>query len=238
MVKTWAEKNLRNLKRLHNAGIPCPTPHILKSHVLVMEFLGKEGWCAPRLKEAKLSPEEWMECYITLVMDMRKMYQVCSLVHGDLSGTTSLVRESRAYHRCLYSEQSHPFSNEFLRKDVNNVTTFFRKNGIVVLSNYDLYTFITEKDLGAAMRVDYPRATKGKEVCEDADVGDEAYERHILGMMLESTTEDVEWAVEELPEGATKAGLDTTTITEDFAKGEGFLHICADVIKRDYKSIS
>ena len=36
---------MRNLKRLHSAGIPCPEPHLLKSHVLVMEFLGNSGGC-------------------------------------------------------------------------------------------------------------------------------------------------------------------------------------------------
>ena len=41
MVKTWAEKEMRNLKRLHVAKVPCPEPFLLKSHVLIMEFLGK-----------------------------------------------------------------------------------------------------------------------------------------------------------------------------------------------------
>ena len=58
MVKTWAEKEMRNLKRLVSANVPCPTPHLLKSHVLVMDFLGKDGWCAPRLKEATLNAEQ------------------------------------------------------------------------------------------------------------------------------------------------------------------------------------
>ena len=48
MVKTWAEKEMRNLKRLHAAGIPCPEPHLLKSHVLIMEFLGEGKWKFPQ----------------------------------------------------------------------------------------------------------------------------------------------------------------------------------------------
>jgi RIO kinase 1 len=43
MVKMWAEKELRNLKRLVAAGIPCPTPLLLKSHVLMMTFIGTDG---------------------------------------------------------------------------------------------------------------------------------------------------------------------------------------------------
>jgi RIO kinase 1 len=36
------EKEMRNLKRLCTAGIPSPIPHLLKAHVLVMDFLGKK----------------------------------------------------------------------------------------------------------------------------------------------------------------------------------------------------
>jgi RIO kinase 1 len=50
MVKMWAEKEMRNLKRLFSAGINCPEPLYLKMHVLVMAFLGsKEGWCVTLL---------------------------------------------------------------------------------------------------------------------------------------------------------------------------------------------
>lgn len=50
MVRTWAEKELRNLRRLHDAGIACPQPILLRSHVLLMQFIGKRGWCAlPRI---------------------------------------------------------------------------------------------------------------------------------------------------------------------------------------------
>jgi RIO kinase 1 len=46
MVKMWAEKEMRNLKRIYSAGIPSPEPLYLKLHVLVMAFLGdQKGWC-------------------------------------------------------------------------------------------------------------------------------------------------------------------------------------------------
>ena len=44
MVKTWAEKEMRNLKRLQAAGIRCPHPCLLKQHVLIMDFLGNDGY--------------------------------------------------------------------------------------------------------------------------------------------------------------------------------------------------
>jgi RIO-like serine/threonine protein kinase len=50
MVKTWAEKEMRNLARLRAAGIPAPAPLLLRMHVLVMDFIGDDGVAAPRLK--------------------------------------------------------------------------------------------------------------------------------------------------------------------------------------------
>lgn len=40
MVKVWAEKELRNLRRLEQAGIRAPRVIEGKENVLVMEFLG------------------------------------------------------------------------------------------------------------------------------------------------------------------------------------------------------
>lgn len=41
---------MRNLGRLRNAGIKAPEPLLLRSHVLVMEFIGTDSVAAPRLK--------------------------------------------------------------------------------------------------------------------------------------------------------------------------------------------
>ena len=85
MVKLWAEKELRNLRRLHSAGLRCPLPLVLRQHVLVMEFLGKDGWPSPRLKDAELSAAQLRRCYCECVGMMRQMHHICGLVHGDLS---------------------------------------------------------------------------------------------------------------------------------------------------------
>ena len=149
MVKTWAEKEMRNLKRLSSAGIPCPTPHLLKSHVLVMDFLGKDGWCAERLKEVDLTPEQTVDTYITICVDVRRMYHECNLVHGDLSEYNLLWHEGRAKIIDVSQsvEQAHPYASDFLRKDISNVTDFFRKKGMYVLSNFELFRYVTTKDL-------------------------------------------------------------------------------------------
>jgi RIO kinase 1 len=55
MVTMWAEKEMRNLARLKAAGLCCPAPLHLRSHVLVMEFIGSDSVAAPRLKVTSLS---------------------------------------------------------------------------------------------------------------------------------------------------------------------------------------
>lgn len=45
MVRLWAEKEMRNLKRLVAAGIRAPDPLEVRENVLVMTFIGdKDGW--------------------------------------------------------------------------------------------------------------------------------------------------------------------------------------------------
>ena len=149
MVRTWAEKEMRNLKRLTSAGIPSPEPHLLKSHVLVMDFLGKDGWCAPRIKEVTMTSLQQQSCYTTIVIDMRRMYQECNLVHGDLSEYNLLWHNERPIIIDVSQsvELSHPFANDFLRKDVSNITDFFAKKSMLVLSKIELFQFVTAKDL-------------------------------------------------------------------------------------------
>ncbi|KAK2978797.1 hypothetical protein RJ640_014084 [Escallonia rubra] len=124
MVKTWAEKEMRNLMRLKAAGIRCPSPLLLRLHVLVMEFIGKAGWAAPRLKDAALSLDKLRECYMELIMEMRTLYQKCKLVHGDLSEYNILYYEGHLY--IIDVSQSvdldHPHALDFLREDCVHVS--------------------------------------------------------------------------------------------------------------------
>merc|ERR1712050_26997 len=86
MVAQWAEKEMRNLRRLKAAGIMCPEVVEVRQNVLIMEFLGQDGNAAPRLKDAPgIGPQEWTDLYAQCAMTMRRMMQECRLVHGDLS---------------------------------------------------------------------------------------------------------------------------------------------------------
>lgn len=147
MVKLWAEKEFRNLRRIYNAGIACPEPISLKLHVMVMSFLGdRKGWAYPRLRDAGItSDEEWRDLYIQLLSIMRRLYQVCRLVHADLSEYNILYHNQRLYIIDVSQsvEHDHPRSLEFLRMDIKNVGDFFRRQGVDTLADRSIFDFIT-----------------------------------------------------------------------------------------------
>ena len=148
MVRLWAEKEMRNLSRLYQNGIACPRPIILRGHVLVMSFLGSDGWPHPKLKDANISDRVARELYLECVMIIRRLYWSCKLVHADLSEYNMLYD---TVNGCLYIidvsqsvEHDHPHALEFLRKDCTNVTEFFRKKGVAVMSVKSLFDFVTD----------------------------------------------------------------------------------------------
>ncbi|KRX26280.1 putative RIO-type serine/threonine-protein kinase 3 [Trichinella nelsoni] len=63
VLKLWAEKEYRNLKRLKTSGLPCPDPVTVQSHVLVMSFIGDEKVSAPKLKDVQLDLATWEVLY-------------------------------------------------------------------------------------------------------------------------------------------------------------------------------
>ncbi|KAI1317788.1 Serine/threonine-protein kinase RIO1 [Mortierella claussenii] len=150
MVKIWAEKEMRNLKRLHQAGIPCPEPLVLRMHVLVMGFLGdKNGWAYPRLKDAQIDEDRYPALYFQLVKYMRIMYQTCHLVHADLSEYNILYHSRTLYIIDVSQsvEHDHPHAFNFLRMDITNVSDYFRKKRVAVMGQKELFDFITDVNI-------------------------------------------------------------------------------------------
>ncbi|KAH7723464.1 RIO-1 kinase [Aphelenchoides avenae] len=166
MVATWAEKEMRNLQRMLQSGLPVPKPILLKSHVLVMEFIGEEGWPAPLLKNAEISEELADRLYVECVWAMRNLYRKCRLVHADLSEYNMLVHKERLIIIDVSQsvEHDHPHSLEFLRSDIANVTKFFQERGAAVLPLKQLFEFIVDPTFDAdadAQRLLDQQRTKG-----------------------------------------------------------------------------
>jgi len=183
MVEQWAEKEMRNLKRLRAIGINCPEAMELRQNVLVMKFIGEDGNAAPRLKDAVgLDPQDWRSLYIDCVLAMRQMFQMCKLVHGDLSeynilydnGKLTIIDVSQSV------EIDHPHALDFLKRDCVNVNNFFAKRmeGAAIpvkrFFDYVVTRHLPRPDGNGAFGIDEP--AEALEVLlastEDGDAGD------------------------------------------------------------------
>ncbi|XP_023301489.2 serine/threonine-protein kinase RIO1 [Lucilia cuprina] len=149
MVRTWAEKEMRNYLRMFNAGVPVPEPILLRSHVLVMRFCGKNGWPSPKLKDVEITTSKARELYRDCVVLMWKIYNKCRLVHADLSEFNILVQDGQLIIIDVSQsvEYDHPHAFDFLRKDCTNVSEFFRKKSVATMTVKELFDFITDQTI-------------------------------------------------------------------------------------------
>lgn len=146
LIKLWAEKEIRNLKRIHQSGIPCPEPILVKTNVLVMEFLGENMVPAPRLRNAELTTEQLSQVYLDLVMMMRRLYHECKLIHADLSEYNLLYWKEKLWVIDVSQsiEHDHPYALDFLRRDIYNVNQYFHKNKVRTFSLKSVFDYITD----------------------------------------------------------------------------------------------
>lgn len=157
MVRTWAEKEMRNLVRMQNAGLPVPQPILLRSHVLLMSFIGKDGWPAPKLKDVELTTSKARELYHDCVVMMWLMYNKCKLVHADLSEFNLLYHDGKIVIIDVSQsvEQDHPHSFDFLRKDCTNISDFFRRKNVSTMTVKELFDFITDTSITDDNMIDH-----------------------------------------------------------------------------------
>lgn len=219
MVKLWAEKEMRNLRRIHAAGIPCPEPIYLRLHVLVMGFLGSsKGLPAPRLKDVEFDAPEpearWRSLYMELLGYMRVMYQTCRLVHADLSEYNILYHKQRLYIIDVSQsvEHDHPRSLEFLRMDIKNVSDFFSRKGVDTLPERTVFQFILSPDGPTDIAVEntvmvdaieklYAIREAGGGAPESEDVDTAVFRQQYIPQTLEQVY-DVERDAEKIRDGA------------------------------------
>jgi RIO kinase 1 len=98
MIKLWAEKEMRNLKRVNKFdSIKAPVPVLLREHILLMQFIGEDGKHAPQLKDVNLSSKNFKRAYLQVVKMMRDLFQLCDLVHSDLSEFNLLYFKKNVY---------------------------------------------------------------------------------------------------------------------------------------------
>lgn len=142
LIAVWAQKEFRNLKEAAEAKVPVPKPIAVKSNVVVMEFIGKEGVSAPSLKED--SPANPERVYRLLTTYLKRLYQKAKLVHGDLSEYNIMMWKGKPVIFDMSQSVSveHPMAGFMLDRDLANLNRFFSRLGVKVYSVEELHKMV------------------------------------------------------------------------------------------------
>ncbi len=132
LIYEWARKEYRNLKRMKEAGVRVPSPISYSGNIVVMEFLGENGYRAPLLYEVvdELTREDIRGIYEDLLEQLNRIVCKARLVHADLSeynimywrGKPWVIDVAQAVHH------GHPHALEFLERDIWNIHKFFSQH--------------------------------------------------------------------------------------------------------------
>ncbi|KAF1316811.1 Atypical/rio protein kinase, partial [Globisporangium splendens] len=130
-MQVWTEKEFRNLCRAAK-HIRAPQPFVFKEHVLVMDFIGENGWPAPTLKDADLTEAQLGHAYADILQAVRTLYQEAHLVHADLSEYNILFYKQRCWIIDFgqATDRTHQDCEEYLKRDLFNVHRFFQRAGL------------------------------------------------------------------------------------------------------------
>lgn len=237
MVKVWAEKEFRNLKRLYTNGIPCPEPVELRSHVLVMEYLTKgNAQPSPKLRDHPFKDiDEIVHYYQQMLFYMRRMYQTCRLVHADLSEYNSIVHRDKLYIIDVSQsvEPEHPMALDFLRMDIKNVNDFFLRKSINVYPERMLFKYITDNNYNLGLESDsdeelgkYLEMLPLKSELDESGLEDEVFRSlHLVRSLNHLEERDFEkfraGKVDTLTDLVAKHGLGDAEASSDLEEEEG-----------------
>lgn len=143
LIFAWAQKEFRNLEQATAAKVRVPKPIAVRNNVLIMEFIGKNGVCAPSMKEQ--TPKNPEKIYKILLKYLKRLYSKAELVHGDLSEYNIMIWKGRPilFDMSQAVPLAHPLADFLLRRDLNNLNRFFKKLGVKVLSAEECYRMVT-----------------------------------------------------------------------------------------------
>jgi RIO kinase 1 len=144
VVLAWTRKEFANLTRAARGGVRVPTPIAVERNALVMEYIGTDSGRAKRLAEVDV--ENPHTAYEVVREYTRRLYRA-GLVHGDLSEYNLVFQDGQVVVLDLGQAMTvhHPNADDFLRRDCENVTAFFRRQGYEV-SAEDMLASVTAAD--------------------------------------------------------------------------------------------
>lgn len=135
LIYLWCKKEYKNLVKMKDAGVMVPEPVTFKGNVLVMRFIGDNGFPAPLLKDYYTFIDDIEGFYAKIVKNIRLIVCNAKLVHGDLSEYNIMVWHNNPIIIDVSQAVpiTHPNAMIFLSNDIKNINRFFKdKVGIKV----------------------------------------------------------------------------------------------------------
>lgn len=129
VIHEWCKKEFRNLKKARDY-VRCPEPIAVRKNILVMEFIGEDFSPYPKLKDVE--PENPQEAYKDTIKGIERLWNEAELVHGDLSEYNIVVDGDDRKVWIDFSQGvhiDHPGAGELLRRDIENIASFFERKG-------------------------------------------------------------------------------------------------------------
>lgn len=157
IIFAWARKEYKNLKRAFDAGVRVPLPIACDKNVLIMEFIGKDGIAAPRLRDIPVDilkdDLELEELFLRIISHIKTLYEKGKMVHADLSEFNIVMNgyverefatpddEGAEIEKEIEIEPviidmgqalllDHPHADKFLLRDLRNICIYFNKLGL------------------------------------------------------------------------------------------------------------
>ena len=127
IVYLWAKKEFQNILKCYNSGISVVTPIHVSKNILVMEFVGNDGKPEKTLLESEVDENDYHQC-IQIITDL---FKKAKLVHADFSEFNIFKTGSglKLFDLGSAVDLNHPKMMDFLKRDINNISTFFVKRG-------------------------------------------------------------------------------------------------------------
>lgn len=145
IIYSWTKKEFKNLKKLEEVGVRAPKPIVYMKNILIMQYIGTMKKPAPMLKDIILKNPK--KVFDELIYFITKMYKKAELVHSDLSPFNILMYKNKPYLIDLGQGVllEHPNALEFLKRDVLNLVTFFKKKYNIKADENYIYEKIVHK---------------------------------------------------------------------------------------------
>ncbi len=142
IVYAFTKKEFKNLHLAIKAGVDTAQPLFAVKNIVVMSFLGKDGFPYPPLY--KVGKEVIEEDFHNIIENVKRLYEG-GLVHSDLSEYNILLGDKPYLIDFAQGVAlEHPKAHEFLQRDLSNVLEFFKRYLSIDYTLDELYKEVIE----------------------------------------------------------------------------------------------